>query len=93
MSARRTRKPKRDPRVLLGSMLVPRVLDAPWSAKYLGVSVWTLYDYVNADLIQPLRYPGLTPREGDRPRFRLRRMLFDVRDLDAFVDRQKGGAS
>jgi hypothetical protein len=71
------------------STLVPRVLDATAAARYLGISVWTLRDWTANGLIEALDLPPLRPREGDRQKGRLRRLLYDVHDLDAFVDRLK----
>ena len=64
----------------------PRLLDANTAARYLGVSYWTLRDWCTAGLIPAVVLPALRPREGDRPKGRLRRLLFDLRDLDAFVN-------
>jgi hypothetical protein len=66
--------------------LVPRLLDVVAAAAYLGVSVWTLRDWHAAGLIEAVDLPPLRPREGERPKRRLRRLLFDLRDLDSFVD-------
>ena len=65
----------------------PRLLDAKAAAAYLGVSHWTVRAYVEKGQLVPVRLPAVR-RAGED----CRRLLFDVRDLDAFVDRQKGGA-
>jgi hypothetical protein len=71
----------------------PRLLNLRQGAHYLGVSFWTIRDYVLAGYIPSVQLPPLRPREGDRDRLTLRRVLVDVRDLDAFVDGRKSAAS
>ena len=68
------------------AVLAPRLLDAAKAARYLGVSVWTLRDWHTAGRIPAVELPALRPREGDREKRRLRRLVFDVHDLDGFVD-------
>jgi hypothetical protein len=46
-------------------------------------------DYVSAGLLPTINLPALRARAGQRPRNSLRRLLFDVRDLDALIDRAK----
>ena len=65
----------------------PRLLDAKAAAAYLGVSHWTIRAYVEKGELVPVRLPAVR-RSGED----CRRLLFDVRDLDAFVDRLKAGA-
>src|SRR5689334_3796897 len=65
----------------------PRLLNLRQAAAYLDVSYWTLRDYVLAGLLPTVTLPALRPRECDRPRQRLGRVLIDQRDLDAFIDR------
>ncbi len=61
---------------------VPRLLDLEGAAKYLGVSEWT---------VRSLEWEGVLPRvripngKGGE----IRKLLFDVRDLDRLVDRSK----
>jgi len=69
----------------------PRLLSTREAAKVLGVTTWTVYDYVAQDLILPVRMPPLRPKPGEKKRRRFRRLLFDRRDLDGFVDRLKRG--
>jgi hypothetical protein len=71
-------------------MLAPRLLDVNSAARYLAVSVWTVRDWVAAGLLVPVDLPALRPREGDRPKARLRRLVFDRAALDEFVDGLKG---
>jgi excisionase family DNA binding protein len=69
--------------------LSPRLLDLKQAAAYLGVSYWTVRDWVLAGRVPAISLPGLRPREGARARQTLRRALVDLADLDAFVDRCK----
>jgi hypothetical protein len=66
--------------------LPPPLLDVPAAARYLGVSIWALRDWHASGLIAAVDLPPLRPREGDRPKRRLRRLVFDIKDLDAFID-------
>lgn len=59
-----------------------RILDVRAAACYLGVSAWTLRDYVAAGILKRVRLP--LPNGGE-----LRRLLFDRRDLDALVEASK----
>ena len=67
----------------------PRLVDLHAAATYLGVSFWTVRDYVLQGLIATVELPALRPREGERRRRGLRRVVVDVRDLDVFVERRK----
>jgi hypothetical protein len=69
--------------------IFPRLLDVRRASAYLSVSCWTLRDWHAGGLIEAVDLPGLRAREGGRPKQRLRRLLFDVRDLDTFVDSLK----
>jgi len=40
-------------------------------------------------LIPTVELPALRPREGGRRRHALRRVVVDIRDLDAFVESRK----
>ena len=53
------------------------------AAEYLGCSFWTARDYILQGLIPVVDMPPLRPREGDRQRKTLRRVLVDKPDLDA----------
>jgi hypothetical protein len=68
-----------------------RLFSMRQSAAYLGVSFWTVRDYVLAGLIPVVQMPPLRPREGDRAKPSLRRVLIDRHDLDRFIDQRKGG--
>ena len=67
---------------------LPRLLDIKAAAVYLGgVSPWTLRGLVADGHLRPVRLPSLRhPGENGR------RLLFDIRDLDAVVDRWKASA-
>ena len=70
----------------------PRALNLRQAAVYLGLSSWTLRDYVLAGLIPVVEFPPLRPREGERQRSTLRRVLVDREDLDRFLESRKSGA-
>lgn len=74
----------------------PRLLDVHDSAKYCGIAPTTIRDYVNAGILHPVPMPGSTIRNKKNgrilttPRDRsMRKVLLDVRDLNAFIDRLK----
>ena len=69
----------------------PRVLDVNAAAEYLGVSPWTVGAWAAAGLLPVVEFPATPPREGERARQRLRRLLFDLRNLDAHVDKHRRG--
>ena len=69
----------------------PRLLNLRQGAIYVGCSFWTLRDYVLQSLIPVVELPPLRPREGERPRKTLRRVVIDRTDLDAFIERLKHG--
>jgi len=72
-----------------GSEIVPAVLTSAQAAKYLGVGLWTFYDYVAQGLIEVIHLPKRSKDRtksgpADQPR---RRQQFSKRDLDAFIER------
>ena len=67
----------------------PRLLNRRQMAEYLGCSYWSARDWVLAGLVPVVELPPLRPREGERPRLRLRRVLVDRIDLDRFVEERK----
>jgi hypothetical protein len=67
----------------------PRLLNMRQAAAYLGCSFWTARDYILQGLIPVVELPALRPREGDRARKTLRRVLVDRADLDAFIESRK----
>jgi hypothetical protein len=71
----------------------PRAFNLRQGAAYLGVSYWTLRDYVLAGLIPTIEMPALRPRDGERQRSNLRRVLVDREDLDRFLESRKVGAA
>ena len=64
----------------------PRLLDLHSAALYLGVSEWTVRDLEAADIIPRVRVPLPDHKE-------LRKILFDVHDLDHLIDTWKGDNS
>jgi excisionase family DNA binding protein len=69
-----------------------RLTDLHGAAEYLGVSYWTVRDLVSAGEIPTVQPPAPTGRRGQR----LRRVLLDIRDLDAVIERwktQRGNAT
>ena len=69
--------------------IAPRLLNLRQAAQYLGCSFWTARDYVLQGLIPVVELPPLRPREGERARKTLRRILVDRADLDAFIETRK----
>ena len=69
--------------------VTPRLLNMRQAAEYLGCSFWTARDYILQGLIPVVDLPPLAPREGDRQRKTLRRVLVDRADLDAFIESRK----
>ena len=67
----------------------PRLLNMRQAAEYLGCSFWTARDYILQGLIPVVDLPPLRPRDGDRRRKTLRRVLVDRADLDAFIESRK----
>lgn len=70
----------------------PRLLNLQQMAGYLGCSYWTARDWVLAGLIPVIDLPPLRPREGERTRKTLRRVLVDREDLDRFIEARKRGS-
>jgi hypothetical protein len=66
-----------------------RLLNLRQAAAYLNLSFWSVRDYVLSGRLPYVQLPPLSPREGDRPRQKLRRVLVDIRDLDAFIEAHK----
>lgn len=66
--------------------ILPRLLNLRQMAAYLGCSYWTARDWVLAGLVPVVDLPPLRPREGERPRKTLRRVLVDREDLDRFIE-------
>ena len=69
--------------------VTPRLINLRAGADYLGVSFWTLRDWVLAGYLPTVDLPPLRPREGDRPKRSLRRVLVDREDLDRFIEARK----
>jgi hypothetical protein len=67
-----------------------RLLSLRQAARYLGVSFWSVRDYVLAGALPAVTLPPLRARPGERPRTSLRRVLIDRTDLDALIEARKG---
>ena len=61
-----------------GTLLAPRLIRIKEAAAYLGMSTWKLRDLVQQGRLAVIRGEGTYAP-----------WLFDVRDLDGFVDREK----
>lgn len=69
--------------------VTPRLLDPDGAAAYLHVSRRTIERWIQDDKL-PVVKPPERAREGKRGRpGKFRRVLIDVRDLDAFIERWK----
>ena len=66
-----------------------RLLSPREAATYLGVSFWTIREWVLAGYLPTVDLPALRPREGDQVKRSLRRVLVDRADVDAFIDSRK----
>jgi hypothetical protein len=69
--------------------VLPRLLNLHQMAGYLGCSYWSARDWVLQGLVPTVELPPLRPREGERARRTLRRVLVDRCDLDRFIDARK----
>jgi hypothetical protein len=67
----------------------PRLLNFKQAAAYVGVSFWTVRDWIIAGHIPIVHLPPLRAREGDRQKQSLRRVLIDREDLDRFIEARK----
>jgi len=91
-AAKRLRRPPGRPRKAEGSPapasalaridLSARLLDLSDTARYIGVSEWTVRDLVDAGTLRRVRIP--LPRGGE-----IRKLLFDRVDLDALIEEWK----
>src|SRR3954463_15356559 len=72
-----------------GERVTPRLLNMRQAAEYLGCSFWTARDYILQGLIPVVDLPPLRPREGDRRRTNLPRVLVGRTALDAFTESRK----
>jgi hypothetical protein len=61
---------------------LPRLLDLEGAAAYFSVSPWTIREWAGKGWLPRVRF--LMP-DGHE----VRRLLFDIRDLDGIVDRSK----
>lgn len=68
----------------------PAVFTLQQAAAYLGLSYWSVRDYVIQGLIPVTSYPALAPREGERPRKTLRAVRVSRQALDIFIESRQG---
>jgi hypothetical protein len=69
--------------------VTPRLLNIKGAAEYLGgISEWTVRSFVADGHLHPVRLPqvGANRSRGENGR----RLLFCIRDLDAFIDSRRG---
>ena len=67
----------------------PRLTDVDGAALYLGgVGTGFVHGLVREGLLTPVKLPSMR-----RPGEQNRRLLFDVRDLDALIDKWKAASS
>jgi hypothetical protein len=64
-----------------------RLLDITEVATYFRCSTWVIRNWIERGFLRPLELPS-TARRRPQDR-RLRRLLFDVRDVERFVDQAK----
>jgi hypothetical protein len=62
------------------------------AARYLSVNPWLVRELIAAGTIRPVAIPLPPDRRGRRQRGVVRKVLLDVRDLDALVERAKAGS-
>jgi hypothetical protein len=63
----------------------PRLLDVVSTAAYLGgLSTWTIRAFVADGHLRPVRLPSVRDKNGNG-----RRLLFDRRDLDDFIEKRR----
>jgi excisionase family DNA binding protein len=72
---------------------VPRLLTVEQAAANLNLSRRSVYDYLAAGRLQAVALPALRPREGERAKHRLRRVLIGRATLDQFVDSLVGSGA
>ncbi len=66
--------------------LEPLLLDEHSAARLLGISYWSVREYVNSGLL-----PLVSPPCPLNLRRRLRRRLIDRRDVERFIEQHKQG--
>jgi hypothetical protein len=67
--------------------LTPRLVGVKVAALYLGISAWSVREWIASGVIP--RVAVALPRSAKRKGDTCRRVLVDVRDLDALIDRWK----
>jgi len=66
----------------MGNTPPRRLLDLKTAGAYLGVSYWTVREYVFAGVLASVKLPCPRSKDGRI----LRRILIDKQDLDAFIE-------
>jgi len=72
----------------------PRLLSVEQAAQYLGISYWTVREFINDGSVKAVRLPRadtLRQRERRALSDTVRRLLLDRNDLDELVERWKRG--
>lgn len=64
-----------------------RLLNVREAAAYIGVSVWSLRGLAATGALPCVEFPS--PAEPRRTGRSIRKLLFDVRDLDGFIESSK----
>jgi hypothetical protein len=72
-----------------GRQVQQRLLSVKQAAQYMGISFWTMRDYVLAGHIPIVELWPLRPREGERPKQTLHRVLIDRVELDRLIELRK----
>ncbi len=67
--------------------VTPRLLGVREAAHYLGISAWSIREWIAAGVVPCVKVllPTTTKRRGET----CRRVLVDVRDLDTLIERWK----
>jgi hypothetical protein len=80
-------RPRKTPAVAVAPVqaITARLVDVAGAAAYLACSSWTVRDMLAASVLRPVRLTTTGGRD-------LRRILVDVRDLDALIERSKESA-
>jgi hypothetical protein len=70
--------------------VTPRLLGVREAAHYLGVSAWSVREWVAAGIVPAVKVmlPTTSKRKGET----CRRVLVDIKDLDTLIEHWKGQA-
>jgi predicted site-specific integrase-resolvase len=67
----------------------PRVTNLKGAAAYVGVSYWTMRDYVIQGLVRVVELPPMRAKEGEAARRVLNRIVIEYDELDRFLDERR----